>query len=159
MGHDSTPYEAPKSDVQTDREKFLEILPAGNWKRFFNFIIDYIAMYALVIVIAIVIAIIWGEEALQGLQNITRFEDILISYAAYFLYYLFFESIFGKTVGKLITGTTVVNENGAKPSYKQYLSRSLCRLIPFEALSFFGATGRGWHDKIPNTYVIDTRLK
>jgi len=158
MGNDSTtPYAAPQSDVQTDQEKFLEILPASNWKRFFNLIIDYIGMYLVLIIIATVAAVIWGEAILLSMQNISRLQDILLTYVCYFLYYLFFESIFGKTLGKLITGTVVVNELGTKPTFKQFFARSLCRLIPFEPFSFFGSKGYGWHDSIPNTYVIDIR--
>lgn len=158
MGHDSTtPYAAPQSDVQTDKEKYLEVIPAGNWKRFFNFIIDYIGMYIAIFVIAIIIAFSGGSEALRSLETISPIQEFLFGFLCYFTYYLFFESIFGRTLGKLITGTTVVNEHGGKPVFKQIIGRTLCRLIPFEPFSFFGASGYGWHDSIPKTYVIDIR--
>lgn len=158
MGHDSTsPYAAPQSDVQTDQEKFLEVIPAGRWKRFFNFLVDYIGMYALIFIFAIIFAFSGGEATLMRLETISPLEEFAFGYLCYLGYYLFFESIFGKTLGKLITGTAVVNEHGGKPTFKQYLYRSLCRLIPFEPFSFFRSGGVGWHDSIPNTYVIDTR--
>jgi uncharacterized RDD family membrane protein YckC len=28
-------------------------------------------------------------------------------------------------------------------------------LIPFEQFSFFGEDGKGWHDSISKTYVVD----
>ena len=158
MGHDSTtPYATPQSDVQTDKEKYLEVIPAGNWKRFFNFIVDYIGMYIAIFIIAIVFAFAGGGEILLRLESISPIEEFMFGSICYLVYYLLLESIFGRTVGKLITGTAVVNEHGGKPTFKQIIGRTLCRLIPFEPLSFFGAKGYGWHDSIPNTYVIDTR--
>ena len=53
-------------------------------------------------------------------------------------YYFGMEAVFGKTVGKLITGTKVVSETGGRPSIGQFLGRSFVRLVPFEAFSFLG---------------------
>lgn len=114
-------------------------------------------MYIAIFVIAIIIAFSGGSEALRSLETISPIQEFLFGFLCYFTYYLFFESIFGRTLGKLITGTTVVNEHGGKPVFKQIIGRTLCRLIPFEPFSFFGASGYGWHDSIPKTYVIDIR--
>ena len=70
-------------------------------------------------------------------------------------YYCFFEGIWGRTPGKFLIGTKVVDEEGDPPSFGQIVGRSACRLIPFEPFSFFGA--RGWHDSISHTYVVRTR--
>ena len=72
-------------------------------------------------------------------------------------YYMFFEGIWGRSPGKWIFGTAVVNEDGLKPSFGAIALRTICRFIPFEPFSFFGE--RGWHDKISNTYVIKVRGK
>jgi uncharacterized RDD family membrane protein YckC len=61
-------------------------------------------------------------------------------------------------VGKWITQTIVVDENGEKPNSETILVRSLCRLIPFNAISFLGISGRGWHDTISKTYVVNKKL-
>ena len=45
--------------------------------------------------------------------------------------------------------------NGEEPKPKAIMIRSLCRLIPFDALSFLGTNGKGWHDNLSNTYVVD----
>jgi len=68
--------------------------------------------------------------------------------------YIIFEAVTGKTLGKHITGTKVVNEYGDRPSFGQVLGRSFARLIPLEALSFFGTPTRGWHDSLTGTYVV-----
>ena len=68
-----------------------------------------------------------------------------------------FESLSGRTLGKLITGTIVVNENGKKPDFGTVFKRSLCRLIPFNAISFLFNPGLGWHDSISDTYVVNKK--
>jgi len=73
------------------------------------------------------------------------------------IYYCCFEVIFGRTVGKFLTGTKVVAEDGMQASAGQIFGRTLCRFIPFEAFSFFGGAGRpvGWHDSISKTRVVE----
>ena len=61
------------------------------------------------------------------------------------------------TIGKYITGTRVVDLNGDAPDIEQYVKRSFSRIVPFEALSFFGSTPGGWHDRWSDTLVIDER--
>jgi uncharacterized RDD family membrane protein YckC len=73
------------------------------------------------------------------------------------IYYILMEGIFGRTLGKLITGTVVVDGFGNKPSFGKIIGRSFARLIPFEAFSFLGSTGRGWHDSLTDTYVVKSR--
>ncbi len=155
MGHDSSPYASPESDVQTEHDKFHEIRPAGNWKRFSNYLIDYIAIYFFSMIFGVVVVLLSGEAGLQRLAAITLYEEIVLGFIIYSSYYLLFEFYTGKTIGKFITRTQVVNEQGGKPTFNQILGRSLCRLIPFEPLSFFGALGRGWHDRFSKTYVIE----
>ena len=79
----------------------------------------------------------------------------VMAYAGYILYYWAFESLTGKTIGKYITRTRIVKEDGSQPSSINILGRSLCRYIPFEAFSFLGSEGKGWHDSIPKIYVIE----
>lgn len=154
MGNDSSPYETPKSVVQTDQDLHLEVLPAGNWRRLFNFLIDYIAFIVLAAITGISIGLIWGEAGIQYIENIP---NIVVGLPIYLGYYIILEYFTGRTMGKLVTGTRVVNKEGGTTSFVQILGRTFSRLIPFEPLSFFGSTGRGWHDSFPNTYVIETR--
>jgi uncharacterized RDD family membrane protein YckC len=48
------------------------------------------------------------------------------------------EASTGKTVGKYVTGTQVLTEDGEQPSVGTIFIRTLCRIIPFEPFSFFG---------------------
>ncbi len=102
----------------------------------------------------IIIGVVWGEGAAQFLASVP---DIIYAVLISLFYYIGLESLFGRTVGKLVTGTIVVNELGSKASFGQIIGRSFARLIPFEAFSFLGSTGRGWHDSLPKTYVIKCR--
>jgi len=154
MGNDSSPYAPPQSTVALDNADSYEVLPANNWPRFFNLVIDYIGFIILSAIIGIAIALIWGEA---GLRYIEGTNDMLVGLPIYLGYYIILEHFTGRTLGKLITGTRVVNELGERASFGQIIGRSFSRFIPFEALSFFGTTGRGWHDSFPNTYVIKTR--
>ena len=54
-------------------------------------------------------------------------------------YYSLFEYLSGgRTIGKLLTGTMVVSEDGRPLTYPQVLGRTLSRFVPFEPFSFFG---------------------
>jgi uncharacterized RDD family membrane protein YckC len=65
--------------------------------------------------------------------------------------------LFGRSFGKLITGTVVVNKNGLRPTFESILIRTFCRLIPFDGLSFLGKSGRIWHDSLSKTYVVNRK--
>ena len=67
-------------------------------------------------------------------------------------YYLLYETVLGITPAKLITQTRVVGYNDKKPSFKTIFIRTICRLVPFEAFSFFAEDG--WHDKWSQTVVV-----
>lgn len=72
-------------------------------------------------------------------------------------YYFLLEAVSGRTLGKLITGTKVVTEDGQKPSFADIAVRTLCRCIPFEPFSFFGSGTGGWHDSLSKTRVVKAK--
>ena len=69
-------------------------------------------------------------------------------------YNIVLESTTGKTIGKMVTGTIVVLEDGSKPTTDKIVARSFLRLIPFNAFSFLFLNGVGWHDTISGTGVV-----
>jgi uncharacterized RDD family membrane protein YckC len=89
-------------------------------------------------------------------ENLGGLQETLLSTVGTILYYLFMESVFGRTVGKLITGTKVIDLEGKRPSFLTLLGRSLARIVPFEPFSFLG-NDRGWHDRWSDTRVVDMR--
>jgi uncharacterized RDD family membrane protein YckC len=63
----------------------------------------------------------------------------------------------GKSIGKLITGTKAVNEDGSDISFAKAFERGLARMVPFEAFSALGEPSYPWHDKWTKTFVIDEK--
>ncbi len=70
---------------------------------------------------------------------------ILVALIARLMYSPIFETLFGATPGKFLTGSKVVNENGEKITFNQSLARTFGRMVPFEPFSFLGKN-KGWHD-------------
>lgn len=144
--------------------KVNEEMLASKSKRFLNLVIDRIVFYLVLIVIGVLAALIadilGNENILQfieGLDNVNAIVDRLVSTAILLIFYMILEGLTQRTIGKLITKTKVVLENGKKPPLETIIIRSLCRAIPFNAFSFLGSSNRGWHDSISKTFVVDTQ--
>ena len=140
-------------------------LYATTGNRFTNYIVDLIAIvlsFFGVFLGFIFLYYSFAEDTtvmdnfLDDMENTNPLLDRLITALVLALLYFALESITkGRSLGKYITKTKVVLEDGSAPSSSDYLKRSFCRMIPFEAFSFLGSKGRGWHDSISNTYVVD----
>ncbi|BCX48140.1 RDD domain-containing protein [Haloferula helveola] len=125
--------------------------------RFANLIIDRIASMVVVFVISFAYGFALVASGSEIEEDFGTGMELVLALGSTFLYYAACESIFGRTLGKLITGTKVIDENGAKPSFLRALARTVCRFIPFEPFSFFGSEQRGWHDSITRTWVVKCR--
>lgn len=135
-------------DEEDKKRDVIRNLASGG-KRFANYIIDTIVYYILVIALGGVMGAFIGEEYIDSPWF------TLFFYLSWVFYYWAFEATTGKTVGKYITRTKIVKEDGSMPSGTNVLGRSFARLIPFDPLSFLGSPGKGWHDSIPKIYVIN----
>lgn len=137
-------------------------LLASQGQRLGNYFIDLIFQYALIFALSIIAGIILGIIGIDGFSewadSIDRIEEYLFGAIIMVLYYSITESLFSRTIGKLITKTIVVDINGEKPASGIIIKRSFCRLIPFNHFSFLGGNTRGWHDSISNTYVVNEKL-
>lgn len=80
--------------------------------------------------------------------------NMLFSFALFPVYYIFFETKFRQTPGKMITESIVTYSDGNAPSLKSVILRTAARYIPFEGLTVLGSPSWGWHDKWTKTYVI-----
>ncbi len=126
--------------------------------RFANYIIDYLLQFGLGFAIGFVLGIIAEMTGNYGLIEFL-FEsgtimDWIFGYIVMLIYYTTFETLTGRSIGKFITNTKVVLHDGSDPTFNEILVRSLCRMIPFNAFSFLGEDGKGWHDSISKTYVV-----
>ncbi|MAW94434.1 MULTISPECIES: RDD family protein [unclassified Leeuwenhoekiella] len=117
--------------------------------RFVNFAIDFVVYIVLVLA---------GSLALDSVFVTTDSDLILgLGYFMMFLifmaYYVVGEFYFQKTAGKYVTKTIVVTTDGKKPDAGTIIIRTLCRLIPFDRLSFL-ILKSGFHDRFSGTTVI-----
>ncbi|HAH55418.1 MAG TPA: RDD family protein [Flavobacterium sp.] len=133
-------------------------LLASKGQRLLNYIIDSVIIYSTIFGLSFITALIAdffeANGFLEWLQNINKLEEYLIYFLIMIPYFTLMESIFSKSIGKFVTNTMVVLEDGTKPESSIILKRTLCRIIPFDALSFLGTPSRGWHDSITDTYVV-----
>jgi uncharacterized RDD family membrane protein YckC len=143
--------------AQEDFEVTDDLL-ASRGQRFLNYIIDTIIVYILIFGVSFITAIIatyiGAAGFLDWLQNLNGLEEYLIYFLIMIPYFTLMETIFSKSIGKFITKTMVVLEDGSKPESGTILRRTVCRIIPFDGLSFLGTPSRGWHDSITDTYVV-----
>lgn len=141
-----------------DQFKVKENIYATKGERFGNYIIDQIiftaGIYLFGMLLGLLLAAIDNLSLLYELENINPFVDYILSGVLFACYYIVLEGTMQKSLGKMITKTIVVDKHGNKPKMSAIIGRSFCRMIPFNALSFLGNDGRGWHDSIPNTYVV-----
>ena len=121
---------------------------ASKEKRFVNSFIDSIGIIFLLFLHAMVLDGLLGIVPDDGSPLLGIYSLVLIVF-----YHALFEYFFSKTPGKFLTKTHVVTTNGQRPTFSNILGRSLCRLIPFDNLSFLFSEN-GWHDKISNTMVV-----
>jgi uncharacterized RDD family membrane protein YckC len=152
MSEPVNPYQPPEAPLDHGLAAEAEDLPtAGRGARFLNFVIDNIARILFGSIVTVVLkAASSGEEWGETVGS-------LLMLVSVFGYYLILESLFGWTIGKLVTGTRVVRLDGHKPNFRQILGRSAARFIPFEPFSLLGSSGQGWHDSLSGTRVVRVR--
>jgi uncharacterized RDD family membrane protein YckC len=157
---DQNPYEPPQADVDLAPPGIAAAVPligASLGARFLNMLIDYALVYGFAWIAGFVIgfAAVWATGRPDA---VPRLGGRLLGLGVMAAYYIFFEALFGWTIGKLITGTRVVRIDGGKPGFLQVLARTAARFIPLDHFSvLFGSTGSGWHDSLSGTRVISVR--
>ena len=137
---------------------------ASTGQRFVNWLVDNLLMrfglsYLTGMALGYAINNFFPDYALRISYEQDPFDLYLIAYVLvllnYLLYYTVCEKAFkGYTLGKLVSGTRAIREDGGELTLKDAFLRSLSRLVPFEALSGFG---RPWHDSWTRTHVIQVR--
>ena len=147
---------------QNIRKPFLitEELLASHGQRFVNLLIDSVMQFILLFIV--LVFIVASKEINEGKAYVDHLaNNVWLQYAftggIALFYYNVFEIFSARTVGKLVTQTIVVDEYGELPNHETIMVRSLCRLIPFNALSIIGFPARTWHDSISRTYVVDKK--
>lgn len=152
MNDNHNPYQVisrsvdPRASRGAIHPQAVELEPAGLGLRFINYLIDSLAF-------GFVFGFVLGLLRLAPSDPIA---NALLSVLATMAYYSVMEGLFGTSLGKMATGTQVVDEHGDPPGFGRAVVRSLCRFIPFEPFSilFSGERRCGWHDTLAGTRVV-----
>ncbi|MCC6727172.1 MAG: RDD family protein [Saprospiraceae bacterium] len=131
---------------------------ARHEKRFLNNLIDSLVMSGMTRLIEFVLMKFYAWEPSEELTPENILTSLLMGLSLTIAYYCTMEGFCnGRTIGKFLTKTKVVDINGQAPDFSSVLIRSLSRLVPFEALSFLGKDPIGWHDKWSKTRVVEDK--
>jgi uncharacterized RDD family membrane protein YckC len=152
---DTSKFEEIK-EVATAEKKQKEKIDSnvvGSGIRFLNFIIDFFVWLILVTIIGFIIELFVQMTD----QVIIQVFGYVLFFGTFVGYYAIMEIKFQKTVGKFITKTKVVKMNGEKPENSDIISRSFCRLIPFDRISFLFMKN-GIHDMLSKTKVVKDKM-
>lgn len=140
---------------------------ATQGQRFLNWLIDNLLMrYGLSYLTGMAIGTLLALTAPDFLNELAYNESslsggillvtFLAGYLNYVIYYTICEKLFkGYTLGKLITGTRAIRQDGEELTFRNALLRSLSRCVPFEVFSGFNTLT--WHDSWTDTMVIKAR--
>ena len=144
-----------------DDNNTYQLVQASSGKRFANYLIDMVFFYLVVIFWIIILSLVYPsiQDSFDENDNLFgAFADRIIGLLLYALLMSLVEAIFrGKSVGKLITGTKAVNEDGSDISFSTAFARGFSRAVPFNAFSALGHPCYPWHDKWTRTFVIDEK--
>lgn len=140
---------------------------ATQGQRFLNWLIDNILMrFGLAFLTGIVFSLVLASIAPSFLESIANASSntsgpvllfsFFVGYFNYIVYYTLCEKLFkGYTLGKLITGTKAIRQDGQELTFRDALLRSLSRCVPFELFSGFNTLT--WHDSWTDTMVVKAR--
>ncbi|PVW13329.1 RDD family protein [Marixanthomonas spongiae] len=131
-----------------EKEKINSAL-APTSLRFVNHLIDVVVSYVISMVVFLVLSLLLSDP-----QNpVVVLATIVLVFGSFLAYYTLMEIIWQKTVGKFVTKTKVVLDNGEKPKEKDIVLRTICRLIPFDWVSYLFMKN-GFHDVLSKTKVV-----
>ena len=134
---------------------------APAWKRLVNLLIDLliIVLFEYAVLIPFYGFPIDPDALNQDLASFLLYMFGL-RVGALMLFYFLPERLFGRSIGKMITGTKVVTKAGLRPKTGSLIIRTLARMVPFEAFSFLSTKPQnGLHDGISDTIVVEDRPK
>lgn len=148
------PYRAPAApllETAAARARDFSAYPdASVGARFLNYVVDIICIQLLGVVAGVVLILTAPDIDIENPGISYGF-----GFAILLLYYIVLELVFGRTVGKVLTGTRVVARGGGAPGFAAVLGRTFARLVPFEPFSCLD--GNGWHDQWSDTRVVKVR--
>lgn len=154
-----------ESGLADELNQYIQYTQASQGQRFVNWLIDNLLMrfgltYLSGYIVGYGMAKLFPEYTYRVVYSEDKSDLILIGIIIvilnYLVYYTFCEKVFkGYTLGKLISGTRAIRDDGKELTFKDAFLRTLSRIVPFEAFSGFG--DRPWHDSWTKTSVVKVR--
>ncbi|HEY1199657.1 MAG TPA: RDD family protein [Niastella sp.] len=154
-----------KEILREEREEMNYSDPAPKFARFVNYIVDWVAIGVIIRAVKFGLAyltlgakyrehIYYKVIDLEHLDLEVLQQNLYVSMVITFLYYLIFEGVTrGRTLGKIMTDTAAITQDGTPFTFSHAFTRTLCRFIPFEPLSAL-ISYLPWHDSISKTAVV-----
>lgn len=139
-----------KAEIEDQKKGQLDDRLSSTSDRVVHAIVDMIVFIIELLLLSFLLSFANVILGVGGLPPMILFLCVLLYYI---LVYSIPEFLFKKTLGKVLTGSHVLKSNGEAMTFGDALSRSACRLIPFDSVSFLMST-RGWHDTLSDTIVI-----
>lgn len=147
--NEQSPYRAPQVSTAV-REHHSKLHPATRTLRLLNLLIDSVAIVGLGVGATVMVLLVLPSDE-QRAEVYDIMGNALLGLP--FFYYFGMEAAFGRTLGKFLTWTRVVDKLGRKPTLLAIAGRTLCRFIPLEAFSFLQKNS-GLHDTLSGTRVV-----
>jgi len=143
-----------KATAEKEQREKVDSNVVGSGIRFMNFLIDFIVWLVLAFIITFIIGL-FIQPTDQGMISLIGY---ILIFGTFIAYYAIMEIKFQKTIGKFVTKTKVVKMNGEKPTDGDIITRTFCRLIPFDRLSFLFVIN-GIHDFLSKTKVVKDNVE
>jgi len=159
----ASPVATPAAIPTVDDGASIDGVPfASQNRRLVNFLVDNVMVQIVAGGVAGVIGEAFvetsGGQITQDEVATLQLMGMVVGLGVVVFYFVLLEATLGVTIGKMLTGTRVVDAVGGKASFGKIVGRTFARLIPFEPLSFlFGDKTTGWHDSLSGTRVVHTR--
>jgi len=152
---DTSKFEEIKAKTTTERvaKEKVDANVVGSGIRFVNFLIDFIIWLILAMIVIFIIELVIQPTD----ESFISILGYILIFGTFIAYYAIMEIKFQKTVGKFVTKTKVVKMDGTKPETSDIITRTFCRLIPFDRISFLFVRN-GIHDFLSKTKVVKDKI-
>ncbi|MED3647202.1 RDD family protein [Halalkalibacterium halodurans] len=149
---------SPPEEIQMDEQE-PQVRYAGFWMRFWAFLLDLVVIFS---INAIVVYPTFRWFGLNIQLSVWSLEVILASLIGY-AYYVIMTKEYGQTVGKMVFGLKVVNQQGGPLSWGEVLFREVVGRFLHQVFALFillylvvafTRKKQGIHDMIADTYVV-----
>ena len=138
-----------EAETQYKEKEKVDKATAPTILRFVNYLIDIVVSYLVAMVVFLICSLVLPDPE----NPVVLLATIVLVFSSFLAYYSIMEIKWQKTVGKFATKTQVIMVNGEKPREKDIVLRTLCRLIPFDWVSYLFMKN-GFHDVLSKTKVV-----